>query len=415
MRTRPTSSDRHCSRMFVSAVALAAVVFAAGCGSDSGSDGDEDYTDGTWDSALTPEDAVLDETLTAADENSDDDVDEELDPTEAEDDDDAAESASVASEDDSQTLDEGSLTVESSGPKTYRNAVLSSCADPGTIKLGEDSYLTSCTGNGYPLFRSTDLVHWSDAGHIFTAKTRPGWAKGNYWAPEIHHVGSRLVAYFAALSAKTGKMCIGAAPMEAGKFKDIGRPLLCNSHVGLIDPNVFTDGSGRHFLYFKTDSNALRPQEPTVIYGHQLGADGVSFKPGKSKALIRNRLGWEGDVVEAPWMMQRGKYTYMFYSGFTYCNGSYAVGVARATSPLGTFHKKGAPILRTNAGWYGPGHNSVTTRDGHDYIVYHAWKGKHSCSDKGEHRELLVDRIAWKNGWPSVNNGTPSRTARPLP
>ena len=41
-----------------------------------------------------------------------------------------------------------------------------------------------------------------------------------------------------------------------------------------------------------------------------------------------------------------GKY-YLLYSGASTWTGSYAVGVAMATSPLGPFVKKGPPILQS--------------------------------------------------------------------
>jgi hypothetical protein len=61
---------------------------------------------------------------------------------------------------------------------------------------------------------------------------------------------------------------------------------------------------------------------------------------------------------------------------------------------MAPFRKKGAPILSSNAGW--------------------AWKGAHQCSDGGN-RELLIDRIEWAHGWPSINNGTPSRGRHTAP
>ena len=299
-------------------------------------------------------------------------------------------------------------------PRTYQNAVASNCADPGVIRHGT-TFVAACTGNGFPLFSSHDLVHWTPADHLFHASNKPVWGGGDWWAPEIHHIGSGFVAYFAALSPQRGKICIGAARASslAGPWTDLGHPLACDRHVSLIDPHVFTGSDGRHFLYYKTDGNGLHPQEPTVIFGHELTADGVHFV-GKRHHLIQNTLAWEGDVVEAPWVKQRGGYYYLFYSGFRYCNGTYGVGVARARSPLGPFTKRSAPILHSNATWTGPGHNSVVSTGGHDYIVYHAWHGAHQCGDAGN-RELMLDRITWRGGWPFVNSGSPGRGPQPVP
>ena len=80
----------------------------------------------------------------------------------------------------------------------------------------------------------------------------------------------------------------------------------------------------------------------------------------------------------------------------------------------GPFRKKGAPILHSNAAWSGPGHNSVVSANGHDWMVYHAWQGAHQCGEPGD-RKLLIDRVAWSKGWPSVNGGSPSRGRHTAP
>lgn len=371
---------------------LCVLILLAGCLAE------DDYSDPAWsdasdDSTAELEDASQQEDLAEPPDAVDDTADEtELDDV-------AADEAEVE-------------TIAKVGQ--FQNPVASSCADPGVIRVGT-TYYAACTGNGYPMFRSTDLVHWTAAGHIFKPATKPGWAGGNFWAPEIHHIGTGYVAYFAALSPSRGKMCIGAARASSveGPYTDLGHPLVCDAHVSLIDPNVFTDPAGRHFLYYKTDGNALHPQEKTILYGHELKADGVHFT-GARHRLLKNTLAWEGDVVEAPWVIHRGHHYYLFYSGFRYCNQTYGVGVARATSPLGPFHKRSAPILHSNAKWTGPGHNSIVTAGGHDWIVYHAYRGAHACGDPGG-RELLIDRVTWRGGWPSINSGSPSRGVHTAP
>jgi len=292
-------------------------------------------------------------------------------------------------------------------PAKFKNPLGPACADPGVIRIGS-TFWAACTGKGFPLFKSTDLVHWKAAGHLFTLATKPAWANGNWWAPEVHHVGDGLVAYFTALSPSRGKMCIGAARAAtmAGPWKDIGHPLVCDAHVSLLDATVHGT-NGKRYLYYKTDGNGLHPQEKTILYGQELRADGVGLV-GTRRALLRNTLAWEGDVVEAPWIHHRGGYYYLFYSGFRYCNATYGVGVARSKSPLGPFVKRSRPILASNAGWSGPGHNSVVRAGGRAWIVYHAWSGAHSCGDDGA-RKLLLDPITWSGGWPKVGNGTPSR------
>ncbi|MCY1046901.1 glycoside hydrolase family 43 protein [Corallococcus sp. bb12-1] len=293
----------------------------------------------------------------------------------------------------------------------YQNPVVPvDCADPGVIHDGT-RYVAACTSGGaanaFALRTSTDLVNWTGAGFIFPSGTRPSWATGDFWAPEIHKVGTRFIAYYTARHSD-GRLSIGAATSASalGPFTDLGRPLVHDTGMGMIDATFFKDTAGTPFLVWKADGNAVG--QPTPIYGQQLSADGLALV-GTRRTLITNNLGWEGGVVEAPWVVARGGYYYLFYSGNAYYNSTYAVGVARATSPLGPYTKLGAPILTTGGGWVGPGHNSVVTGPrGDTFMVYHAWNGAHTA------RVMLVDAITWPNGWPAVPEG-PSAGSRPLP
>ncbi|RKG81605.1 glycosyl hydrolase [Corallococcus exercitus] len=293
----------------------------------------------------------------------------------------------------------------------YQNPVVPvDCADPGVIHDGTQ-YVAACTSGGaanaFPLRTSKDLVTWTAAGNIFPSTRRPTWATGDFWAPEIHKVGTRYVAYFTARH-QDGKLSIGAATATSalGPFTDLGQPLVHDAGMGMIDATFFYDTAGVPYLVWKADGNAVGQSTP--IYGQTLSADGLSLT-GTRRTLMSNTLSWEGGVVEAPWVVARGGYYYLFYSGNSYANSTYAVGVARATSPLGPYTKLGNPILKTAGGWVGPGHNSVVTGPGGDTVmVYHAWNSAHTA------RVMLVDAITWPNGWPAVPEA-PSSGSRPMP
>jgi arabinan endo-1,5-alpha-L-arabinosidase len=291
----------------------------------------------------------------------------------------------------------------------YQNPVVASdCPDPGVIFDGTQ-YVAACTGGGdpFPLRTSKDLLTWTSAGSIFPSSRKPTWAKGDFWAPEIHRVGSRYIAYFTARHTD-GVLSIGAATATSalGPFTDMGKPLVKDASMGMIDATFFTDTSGKPYLVWKADGNAVGQKTP--IYAQPLSADGLSLT-GTRTTLITNDRSWEGGVVEGPWVVQRDGYYYLFYSGNAYYDGRYAIGVARATSPLGPYTKASAPILKTVPGWEGPGHGSVvTTPSGGSAMVYHAWNSAHTG------RVMLVDSIVWSNGWPSMPSA-PSVGSRPLP
>jgi arabinan endo-1,5-alpha-L-arabinosidase len=298
----------------------------------------------------------------------------------------------------------------------YQNSVsMAGCADPGVLAHG-GKYFVACTSgdaaNAFPISTSTDLVHWTSAGHVFASAQKPSWATGDFWAPEIHAVGSGFVAYFSARN-QDGKLSIGAATAtnELGPFTDIGQPLIHDPNMGLIDASEFEDDDGSRYVIWKEDGNAVG--KPTPIHAQKLGPNGTTVVDSPS-TLITNDQAWEGAVVEGPWLIKTGGFYYLFYSGNSYANGSYALGVARASAPLGPYTKAGDPIVVTNDTWVGPGHCSVVTTPGGDTaLVYHAWAAGH-VNGPGDARRLLVDEVIWSNGWPKVPEA-PSVSSRPVP
>jgi len=182
------------------------------------------------------------------------------------------------------------------------------------------------------------------------------------------------------------------------------------STVGLIDATAFVSG-GTAYLAWKEDGNAQNA--PTPIRARQLAGDGLSVT-GATATLITNTLAWEGNLVEGPFVVEHDGSFYLFYSCNAYYDGRYAVGVARASAPLGPYTKAAAPIVTTGGHWVGPGHNSVVDGPGGDaYLVYHAWEIGH-VNGPGDSRKLLVDQIVWRDGWPAVPLA-PSSSSRPRP
>jgi GH43 family beta-xylosidase len=294
----------------------------------------------------------------------------------------------------------------------HANPVVGSdCPDPGVLRDGSTYYMVCTPGHAYPIRSSKDLVHWKHHGGVFSAATKPKWAKSHFWAPEMHKVGSKYVVYFSAKNS-AGVFAVGAAWSKSplGPYKDIGKPLVTEPHPGAIDAHHFRASNGKRYILWKVDGNAVG--KPTPIKIQPLAADGLS-RVGSPKTILKNTLSWEGALVEGPWMVERGGYFYLFYSGNGYGSASYGVGVARAPSPLGPFTKKGARILGSKGAWSGPGHGSVVMGPSGDWIhVYHAWVAGKVLKPPG--RLVLVDRIQWSGGWP-VMRAAPSKRSQPLP
>jgi beta-xylosidase len=290
-------------------------------------------------------------------------------------------------------------------PKAWSNPVIASdFPDPSVVRDGETYWATSTSSAaapGFPLMRSTDLVTWTPAGTIFSQL--PAWAADSFWAPEIFVDPSGVRVYYSARK-RGGRICVAVAtaPSVAGPYTDRG-PLVCQ-RAGSIDPTTTRDRYGRLFLVWKEDGNAIR--RPSVIWRQQLTPDGVHLA-GRPHVLLRNQDRWEGGVVEAPSIVVRGGWTYLFYSGNAYgppkCR--YALGVARARSMAGPWQRSPRnPILRSGSAWRCPGHASfVTDADARDFVVYHAYRASDPPLTQ---RYGLLDRVRWgADGWPTVAAG----------
>lgn len=305
------------------------------------------------------------------------------------------------------------------GPKPpYANPVLAQdCPDPGVLAVG-DTYYAICTGGRFRIRRSYDLVMWEDTNaFVFPSGKPPYAANGNRnWAPEMHEVDGKFLVYYTSVNA-ANVLCVGVARATSpmGPFTDRGSPLVEHPQ-GVIDATYVRAG-GKHYLAYKVDGNSVG--QPTPIYLRELAPDGMSFAAGSAQVeLIRNNTAtWEGGVVEAPWIVEHDGMFYLFYSGNVY-DARYRTGVARAANVAGPYTKYGSnPILRNDAAWVGPGHGSVVAVGAKHYFVYHAWEndGAGGNATAGG-RQILVDEITWgANGWPKINDGTPSETSQVWP
>jgi arabinan endo-1,5-alpha-L-arabinosidase len=339
--------------------------------------------------------------------------------------------------------------------KTYTNPVFDEdFPDPAVIDAGDGwfyAYATQTDIGGrvfnFQTARSRDLVRWERAGDAMPVK--PAWASRTqlFWAPDVHRRGRTFYMYFSAGldperaakfkqeqgagQSEEGVFCLGVATSgrPEGPFRDSGRPLKCGLSFVNIDPMAFDDPrTGRKYLYWGSGFQPIRGQE--------LSADRLSFKKGSAPVeLVKADKGVPfHTLVEGAWVVYRGGFYYLFYSGENCCHGplqeiKYAALVARSKSPAGPFQTlaqaTGAPdsaVVRRGDVWIAPGHNSVfTDAAGQDWIAYHAinvnrpYMTEVIGGDRSVRRVMLIDRLTWRDGWPRVEGGTPSSTAVPAP
>jgi xylan 1,4-beta-xylosidase len=277
--------------------------------------------------------------------------------------------------------------------------------DPTILRIGRTYWMASTSGDWAPsfsIYRSTDLHHWSSAGAVFPAP--PGWAEGDFWAPELVQAPDGVVVYYAARK-KNGPLCVAAATAAGpeGPYTDHG-PLVCQPD-GSIDPSMVRDEHGRPFLIWKEDGNSVR--KPTPIWAQPLTADLLHLTGTATQLITNDPDSWEGGVVEGPYILRHAGRFYLFYAGNACCGAEchYAEGVARADTLLGPWTKDPAnPISHSNDAWKCPGHGTaVTTPAGKDYFLYHAYPAQGTVYLG---RESVLDTIDWSvDDWPIINAG----------
>src|SRR4051794_7670188 len=278
--------------------------------------------------------------------------------------------------------------------------------------------------------RSSDLVHWQYLGDALRSK--PGWASGtqDFWAPDVIRDGSRYFMYFSAkpnTSDERHGLClaVATAASPAGPFIDIGHPLKCGESFVNIDPKAFDDpATGRHLLYWGSGFKPLKVEE--------LAPDRISFAPGgRAMDLVGPSAVKDAFpvLVEGSWVIRHGEHYYLFYSGDNCCGpkANYAVMVARSRSATGPFEtleratgKLHSIVLQKRGYWVAPGHNSIVTDSaGEDWIVYHAVDARHPrekpTDELNTRRVMLIDRIRWIDGWPSIDGPSTGARSPPTP
>jgi len=311
---------------------------------------------------------------------------------------------------------------------TYINPVFTPVmADPTVIRSGDYFYAYGTEDNwgnegGYklvPIIRSKDLVDWEFVRNAFQVK--PDWKnEGGIWAPDVTKVGDEYYMYYSYSTWGDPDPGIGLAvsTLPEGPFTDLGK-LFLSSEIGVensIDP-FYIEDDGKKYLFWGSFHG---------IYAVELAEDGRSVTG--EKVLIGHAH------LEAAYVYKKDGEYFFFGSEGSCCDGAnstYQVRVAKSASLLGPYLDKngndiaignhGEIILRSNSvnyGFAGPGHNAEIMLDdeGTEWLLYHAIPKNNPRLDNGTNRRpLMLDRIIWRDGFPSVQGQEPSVSSQPSP
>lgn len=292
--------------------------------------------------------------------------------------------------------------------------------DPSIIKQG-DNYYVFCTtsrsdaGGFIACRKSSDLITWERAGFAFAQI--PEWAveavpgtKG-IWAPDVSHFNGLYHLYYSISTFGSNHSVIGLAtnqtldPATDG-YGWIDRGLVVQSRkhdrFNAIDPNLLVDREGKHWLSWGSFWDGLKMARIDPATGKR--ANGDKLISLASRPVARGAP----SPIEAPFIVSRGEWYYLFAS-FDFCcrgvNSSYFTVCGRSREVTGPYvdvngramMDGGASIvIEGDARFKGTGHNSFLRDGDRDYLVYHAYD-----ADNGGRPTLRISPIYWTpDGWP---------------
>jgi len=264
------------------------------------------------------------------------------------------------------------------------------------------AYATNGAGFNVQVAHSTDLAEW-ELLSADALPSLPAWANtGKTWAPEVTETApGAYVMYFTAANAQPALQCIGVATASdpRGPFTPAdGGPIVCPADDGgAIDASTFVGVDGIRYLLWKNDGNCCALD--TWLQISELSGDGTALV-GETTKLLMQTLDWEGDLIEAPTLVERDGVYVLLYSANDYGGDAYATGFATSDSVLGPYTKAEQPLLSTESSggrYLGPGGQDVVTGpDGTDSLVFHSWDSLYI------QRGVNTEPLAWTDGVPSL-------------
>ncbi len=333
------------------------------------------------------------------------------------------------------------------GPRRPQfNASYPSVHDP-VMAVGDDGrYYIFATGAGIQVLSSADLKTWKPEKPVFGNDEIPQWAKdsvrgywGHTWAPDIQfHDGLWYLYYSCSTFGKNGS-AIGLAtnktlnPNSADfKWVDRGPVIVSHRHkdnFNAIDPNLIFSVKGK--------GKRQKADKPYLTFGSFW--DGIQLlpladdlqTPLSAPVTIARRIGryralaeidnlehytFEGNdtiqagdnAVEAPFIIYREGYYYLFVSQDYCCRGknsTYRTVYGRSKKVEGPYLDRkgldmafggGTLLVGPSERYYGIGHNSAyQLPDGRWMFVCHAYDAEQRAMAKLFMREMQFTKDGW--------------------
>lgn len=283
--------------------------------------------------------------------------------------------------------------------------------DPSTPVRDGALWWIFSTGNGIQTRFSSDLETWTEGEPAL--KTLPSWhrdvvpeQKGHLWAPDVIQRDGRFLLYYSVSSWGKNVSAIGLAtnstldPKAPGfAWKDEGiiiRSGRENSY-NAIDPQIFADDDGSLWMVFGSFWKGIQLIELDPKTGHR-----------HPKHTEVRQIAWN-ESIEAPALLKRGDFYYLFVNWGLCCRGinsTYEIRIGRSRKITGPYLDADGAELATGGGTLfmksagdqiGPGHPAFITEAGNTQLFYHFYDRQ-----RNGFATLGHSNLKWSpDGWPT--------------
>lgn len=300
------------------------------------------------------------------------------------------------------------------GAQVYVNPLLGNINihDPSAIVKEGATYYVYYTGNLIPHKTSPDRITWTEAGPSITS---PGWLStyvpGNngtdIWAPDISFRSGKYWMYYAVSTFGSNTSAIGLATsptLGPAQWKDQGMVIRSTSgnNYNCIDPNAFQDSDGSLWLVFGSFWSGIKLVELDTLTG----------KPATGSPALTSLAARSGGstAIEAPFIVKRGTYYYLFVSWDVCCQGvnsTYNIRFGRSAKVSGPYSDQNGVSMASGGGtllwsgdsrWKGPGGQSLFTDHDTLFLDCHSY----DANANGQ-SELIIRPLYWtSSAWPTL-------------
>ena len=214
----------------------------------------------------------------------------------------------------------------------------------------EDADIGFFNMKNWLLYKSTDMVNWTDCGEVASLKTFSKWGRqdNGAWALQCLPRNGKFYVYCPVQLSGIG---VAVSNTPYGPFTDpLGKPLINNSSDD-IDPTIFIDDDGQAYLYWGN------PQP----YYVKMNNDMISYS-----GIIMTQTVKPEKYVEGPWLTKRNGLYYLLYAASGIPEN---LGYATSISPEGPWTYRG--VIMPTQGSSFTNHCGIIDFKGNSYIFYH--------------------------------------------